>query len=135
MIWRERNGGQWPAKTLNIKLMNTDDLNLQERKCTACTPETPPLKGEKLQRYYDRLSDGWKLVDKHHLEKTYSFKNFRQALEFTNKIGELSEEEGHHPEIFLTWGKVKLTVYTHAIDALSENDFIWAAKANGLFEE
>lgn len=112
--------------------MSTEELNLQERKCSACNADTPPLKGQELQRYYSRLSKDWKLVDEHHLEKTYSFKNFREALNFTVKVGELSEEEGHHPEIYLTWGKVKLTIYTHAIDALSENDFIWAAKVNAL---
>ncbi|MEX0778519.1 MAG: 4a-hydroxytetrahydrobiopterin dehydratase [Balneolales bacterium] len=112
--------------------MSTEELNLQERRCSACTPETPPLKGDELQQYYGRLSKDWKLVDEHHLEKAYQFKNFRQALDFTVKVGELSEEEGHHPEIFLAWGKVKLTVYTHAINALSENDFILAAKVDQL---
>lgn len=112
--------------------MDTSDFNLKERKCSACTPETPPLKGQELQQFYERLSNDWKLVGDHHLEKNYTFKNFRQALDFTVKVGEVSEQEGHHPEIFLTWGKVKLTVYTHAIDALSENDFIWAAKVDQL---
>ncbi len=118
----------------NESAMTQDEINLTERKCEACTPETPPLRGEKLQQYYKRLDEGWQLVDNHHLSKTYRFKNFRQALDFTIKIGELSEEEGHHPEIVLTWGRVKVTVYTHAIDALSENDFIWAAKADELFK-
>ncbi|MEX0685478.1 MAG: 4a-hydroxytetrahydrobiopterin dehydratase [Balneolales bacterium] len=112
--------------------METKDLNLKERKCSACSGDTPSLQGEELQRYYNRISKHWNLVDGHHLERTYVFKNFRQALDFTNKVGELSEEEGHHPDIYLTWGKVKLTVYTHAIDALSENDFIWATKVDEL---
>jgi len=110
------------------------EKKLEERKCEACNANTPPLHGEELQRYYSKLDDGWELIDDHHLEKTYSFKNFRQALEFTNRVGEMSEEEGHHPEIYLTWGEVKLKVYTHAIDALSENDFIWAAKADGVLD-
>ncbi|CAN5203903.1 4a-hydroxytetrahydrobiopterin dehydratase [soil metagenome] len=111
------------------------DKKLEERKCEACNANTPPLEGDELQRYYSKLDEGWDLIDDHHLEKTYSFKNFRHALEFTNRVGEMSEEEGHHPEIYLTWGEVKLTVYTHAIDALSENDFIWAAKADGVVDE
>ena len=106
------------------------DKKLAEQKCEACNANTPPLKGEELQQYYNKLEEGWDLIDDHHLIKTYSFKNFRQALEFTNRVGEMSEEEGHHPEIYLTWGEVKLKIYTHAIDALSENDFIWAAKAD-----
>lgn len=113
--------------------MKPDTSKLSERRCEACSPDTPPLKGQILREFYDRLNEGWQLINDHHLEKTYRFKNFRQALEFVNKMGEMSEEEGHHPEIFLTWGKVKLTVYTHAIDALSENDFIWASKADDKY--
>ncbi|MEX0662876.1 MAG: 4a-hydroxytetrahydrobiopterin dehydratase [Balneolaceae bacterium] len=115
--------------------METKELDLIERKCGACNAETPPLKGEELQKYYDRLEDGWELEDDHHLEKTYPFKNFREAMDFTVRVGEMSEEEAHHPEIYLTWGEVILKVYTHAIDALSENDFIWAAKAEAIYEE
>jgi 4a-hydroxytetrahydrobiopterin dehydratase len=114
--------------------MAQDEINLTERKCEVCTSETPPLEREELHKYHDRLDEGWQLVDDHHLSKIYRFKNFRQALDYTVKIGEMSEEEGHHPEIVLTWGRVKVTVYTHAIDALSENDFIWAAKADELFD-
>lgn len=112
-----------------------EDLKLAERKCESCTPDTPRLKGKELQEYYQRLHKEWNLVNGHHLEKTYSFKNFRQALDFTNRIGEMSEEEGHHPEIVLAWGKVSVTIYTHVIDGLSKNDFIWAAKADELYEE
>lgn len=115
--------------------METDELDLRERKCEACNAQTPSLKGEELQKYYNRLEDGWELVNDHHIEKTYSFKNFQQAMDFTVRVGEMSEEEGHHPEIYLTWGEVKLKVYTHAIDALSENDFIWAAKAEAIYDE
>lgn len=106
--------------------------DLTERKCEACHPDTPVLKGSELREYYQQLGDNWELVDDHHLTKAYEFNNFREALDFTVKIGEMSEEEGHHPEINLTWGKVTLTVYTHAIDGLSENDFIWAAKADQI---
>jgi 4a-hydroxytetrahydrobiopterin dehydratase len=64
------------------------------------------------------------------LEKEYKFKNFREALDFTNRVGELAEEQGHHPDIYLAWGKVRLTVWTHKIDGLSESDFVLAAKAD-----
>ncbi|MBD3617437.1 MAG: 4a-hydroxytetrahydrobiopterin dehydratase [Gracilimonas sp.] len=108
------------------------EQGLTERKCEACHPDTPVLKGRELREYYQQLGGDWKLVDDHHLTKTYEFNNFREALDFTVKIGEMSEDEGHHPEIKLTWGKVTVTVYTHAIDGLSENDFIWAAKADQI---
>ncbi len=115
--------------------MKMNEFNFTDRKCSTCNPDTPPIEGEKLHRYFNELSDGWTLVDDHQLEKSWRFKNFRQALDFTVKIGEMSEVEGHHPEILLTWGKVKVIVFTHAIDALSENDFIWAAKVDKLLEE
>lgn len=114
--------------------MNKKEMKLTEQKCTPCSGDTPPLQGDELQNYYNRLDEGWNLVDDHHLRKSYDFENFKQALDFTNKIGGMSEEEGHHPNIELTWGNVTVTVYTHAIDGLSDNDFIWAAKADELYE-
>lgn len=114
--------------------MNKKDVNLAEQKCKPCSGNTPQLKGEELQDYYSRLNEGWNLVDDHHLKKSYDFKNFKQALDFTNKIGEMSEKEGHHPNIELAWGEVTVTVYTHAIDGLSDNDFIWASKADQFYE-
>jgi len=72
------------------------------------------------------------VVDVHHLEKKFKFKNFRQALDLTNQIGERAEAEGHHPDIYLAWGKVELKIWTHKIDGLSESDFIFAAKVDQL---
>jgi len=74
-----------------------------------------------------------KLIESHHLEKEFRFKNFRDALAFTNRTGEMSEEQGHHPDIELAWGRVKLSVWTHKIDGLTESDFIWAARADSLY--
>ena len=90
------------------------------------------MAGEELQSLHDQLVNDWQVIDGHHLEKEYSFKNFAEALEFTNKVGALTEEIFHHPDIFLTWGKVKITIWTHKIDGLNEADFIFAAKADGL---
>jgi 4a-hydroxytetrahydrobiopterin dehydratase len=73
-------------------------------------------------------------VKEHHLEKEFQFKDFREALDFTNRVGALAEAQGHHPDIYLTWGKVKLTIWTHKIDGLTESDFIMAAKADALLE-
>ncbi len=101
---------------------------LTEKHCIPCKGGVAPLKGESLSALYHQLPPGWQLVKEHHLEKEYLFKNFRDALAFTNKVGQLAEAEGHHPDIHLAWGKVKLQIWTHKIDGLTESDFILAAK-------
>ena len=75
--------------------------------------------------------DGWRIVDGHHLEKTYDFPDFAQALAFTNRVGALAEEQGHHPEIHLGWGKVRLEIWTHTANGLSRKDFALAAAIDG----
>jgi 4a-hydroxytetrahydrobiopterin dehydratase len=106
------------------------DFPLSDQHCTPCKAGIPPLKGESLTQLYMQLSSGWKVIDEHHLEKEYTFKNFKESLAFTNKIGEIAEREGHHPDILLTYGKVKIQLWTHKIDGLSESDFILAAKCD-----
>ena len=106
--------------------------SLADRECVACRGGVPPLKGEALQKLAAQLGAGWQVIDERHLEKGYRFKDFRRALDFTNQVGELAESVGHHPDIYLAWGKVKLTLWTHKIDGLSESDFIFAAKADAL---
>lgn len=101
---------------------------LSQKKCIPCRGGVPPLKGIELQAIYEQLGNDWKIIDEHHLEKEFTFKNFREALTFTNQVGELAEQEGHHPDIYLAWGKVKVTTWTHKIDGLTESDFILAAK-------
>lgn len=105
---------------------------LAEKECVPCQGGVPPLKGEELLKLHEQLGNGWKLVDEHHIEKEYKFKNFREALDFTNRVGELAEEQGHHPDIYLAWGKVRLRLFTHKIDGLTESDFVFAAKADRL---
>jgi len=105
---------------------------LAEKDCVPCKGGVPPLKGDELANMSAQLNGGWRVVNEHHLEKEYKFKDFRQALDFTNKVGELAEAQGHHPDIYLAWGKVKLTVWTHKIDGLTESDFVLAAKADKL---
>src|SRR5579872_4795336 len=102
--------------------------DLAEKECIPCKGGTPPLKGDELLKLTEQLGHGWHVVDEHHLEKEYKFPNFREALAFTNKVGALAEKIQHHPDIFLAWGKVKLTLWTHKIDGLTERDFIFAAK-------
>ena len=88
------------------------------------------MKGDALQELQQQLGNDWQVVDEHHLEKSYSFEDFRKALDFTNRVGEVAEQEGHHPDIYLTYGKVCLKIWTHKIDGLTESDFVFAAKAD-----
>ena len=104
--------------------------DLAKKPCMPCKGGVPPLKGTKLDELLEKLKNDWKIIKEHHLEKEYSFKNFKEALNFTIKVGELAENQGHHPDISLAWGKVKLTIWTHKIDGLTESDFIFAAKAD-----
>lgn len=103
-------------------------MDLSSKKCLPCAKGTPPLKGDVLKAYADELPPGWLIVEEHHLQGEFVFKNFQQALDFTNKVGAIAEEEKHHPDIYLSWGKVRVELWTHKIDGLSENDFILAAK-------
>ena len=105
---------------------------LAEKECVPCKGGIPPLKGGELAKLTHELKPGWQLVDEHHLEREFKFKNFREALDFTNKVGELAEAQGHHPDIYLAWGKVKVTLWTHKVDGLTESDFIMAAKVDQL---
>jgi 4a-hydroxytetrahydrobiopterin dehydratase len=88
------------------------------------------MKEPEISEMMEKLGGGWNAVAGHHLEKEYGFADFRQALDFTNRVGEIAESEGHHPDIYLAWGRVRLTIWTHKIDGLTESDFILAAKAD-----
>jgi 4a-hydroxytetrahydrobiopterin dehydratase len=104
---------------------------LADKHCVPCRGGVPPLKGEQLAGYRDQVPD-WKIVDEHHLERTFEFPDFKQALDFVNRVGEVAEREGHHPDLFLTWGAVRVRTFTHKIDGLTESDFILAAKIDQL---
>ncbi len=105
---------------------------LAEQQCVPCRGVAPPLRGEELTRLVKELGGGWQVVRGHHLEKEFNFKDFREALDFTNQVGQLAEEQGHHPDIYLAWGKVKLDIWTHKIDGLTDSDFVFAAKTDRL---
>src|SRR5690349_12857314 len=100
--------------------------DLSTKVCTPCTKGVPPLKGAELDKLHKQLGNGWSLVQEHHLEKEFLFPDFKKALAFTNLVGGLAEQEGHHPDIHLSYGKVKILLWTHKIDGLSESDFILA---------
>ncbi len=106
---------------------------LAQKTCIPCKGEVPPVTGDELKTLLEKLGNSWNLIAEHHLEKEYLFKDFRKALDFTIKIGELAEDQNHHPDIYLAWGKMKLTIWTHKIDGLTESDFIFAAKADQEF--
>ncbi|HQH27556.1 MAG TPA: 4a-hydroxytetrahydrobiopterin dehydratase [Oligoflexia bacterium] len=108
--------------------------NLSEMKCVPCRGGVPPLEEARRIQLHAQI-DNWCEVDGHHLSKTFSFGDFRAALAWVNKVGELAEEVGHHPDVYLSWGKVRLDIWTHKIDNLTESDFIFAAKVDALHTE
>jgi 4a-hydroxytetrahydrobiopterin dehydratase len=91
----------------------------------------PPLAGKELEALAKQVPE-WKVVNGHHIARKFAFPDFRQALEFVNKVGEIAEQQGHHPDILLSWGKAEITTWTHKIDGLTESDFILAAKIDKL---
>ena len=105
---------------------------LAEQACVPCNTSTPRLGGEDLRRLKADLSPDWHIVNGERLEREYKFKDFREALDFTNKVGEVAESINHHPDICLGWGSVKLTIWTHSIGGLSTNDFGLAARVDKL---
>jgi len=107
---------------------------LADKKCVPCRGGVPPLKGVALDAL-KRQVPGWDVVNEHHLTKTFTFPDFQSALNFVNRVGAVAEEQGHHPDIYLAWGKVQITVWTHKIDGLTESDFILAAKIDRLQRE
>jgi 4a-hydroxytetrahydrobiopterin dehydratase len=113
-----------------------DQSQLADRSCVPCRGGVPPLKGNQLREIHQQLAQPgqWKIIDEHRLVRAYKFGDFKTALAFVNRVGELAEEQGHHPEIVLGWGKVEIRTWTHAVDGLTESDFILAAKIEQLGE-
>ena len=101
---------------------------LADEKCIPCSGGVPAMKGEELAALARTLGGGWRVIDEHHLEKEFTFPDFAQALAFTNRIGAIAEAAGHHPDIYLAWGKVRVTIWTHKVDGLTRADFVLAAK-------
>ena len=105
--------------------------NLANRRCVPCHGGVPRLGGAEIEKFMGELQN-WEVVGEHHLRKSYAFPNFQQSLALVNRIGAVAEQEGHHPDICFGWGRVEVTIYTHAIDGLSESDFILAAKIDRM---
>jgi 4a-hydroxytetrahydrobiopterin dehydratase len=105
--------------------------DLASQTCVPCRGGVPPLKGDELRRL-EQLVPEWKVVNDHHITRKFVFPDFKQALAFVNRVGEIAEQQGHHPDILLAWGKAEITTWTHKIDGLTQSDFIMAAKIDKL---
>ena len=109
---------------------------LADQECEACTSDDEPLTEEEYEEYLTELDESvWRVIDDHHLEGTYETEDFRDALEFTYEVGELAEEEWHHPDIHLAWGEVRIEMWTHKIDGLHKTDFVMAARMDRMYED
>ena len=108
---------------------------LTTMKCVPCRGGIPPLQPDKIEKMMNIVED-WKLSSgPDRIVKMYKFKDFKQAMAFVNKVANIAEQEGHHPDISISWNKVTLTLWTHAINGLHENDFIMAAKIDEMLEK
>ncbi len=108
---------------------------LSQLKCTACRGDEPPATDEEIRELHLQVPD-WQLIERDNvkrLQRVFRLKDFAQALEFTNRVGRLAQEEGHHPTILTEWGRVTVTWWTHKIRGLHQNDFIMAARTDRLY--
>ncbi|OGS03205.1 MAG: 4a-hydroxytetrahydrobiopterin dehydratase [Elusimicrobia bacterium RIFCSPLOWO2_12_FULL_59_9] len=111
-------------------------MSLADKKCVPCRGGIPPLAPEKAGEMLRELGGGWQLTQaSSRLEKAYPFKNFADAMLFANRVGDVAEAEGHHPDLHVAWGHVRIEIWTHKIGGLSESDFYLAAKSDRAFEE
>ena len=102
--------------------------NLSDMECIPCKGGVPPLSEEESSAFLAQIHDDWEVVENHHLTRTWSFPDFASALEFTNHLGEVCEQQNHHADFELGWGRVVSVIFTHKIDGLTESDFVLAAK-------
>lgn len=109
-------------------------FTLSKKNCVPCRGGIPPLSGDRMTELLGQV-DGWAVEREHHLTRIYAFRDFSEALGFVNRVGEIAEQQGHHPDIYLAWGKVRVDVWTHKIDGLTESDFILAAKIDEIRKE
>jgi 4a-hydroxytetrahydrobiopterin dehydratase len=107
-------------------------MDLSKKKCKPCEGGVPPLNEKEIADYRKNISDDWKVIENKKILKEYLFENYRQSIDFVNRVANLAEEEGHHPVMHVFFGRVVIELWTHAIDGLSENDFIMAFKIDRL---
>ena len=109
-------------------------MNFADNECVPCRGGIPPMERATAEEMLTQLDSAWALNQDGHLERRYPFKDFAQALAFVNKVGAVAEEEGHHPDLYLAWGKCKIELWTHKIHGLTESDFYMAAKSDREFQ-
>jgi 4a-hydroxytetrahydrobiopterin dehydratase len=107
-------------------------MSLAEGRCVPCEGGVPRLDAGRVNALMAEIP-GWEAPEGHHLHRIFRFPDFKQGLDFVNRAGEIAEREGHHPDLLLAWGRVEVTIFTHSIDGLSENDFVLAAKLGQLY--
>jgi 4a-hydroxytetrahydrobiopterin dehydratase len=105
---------------------------LAKKECKPCEGGISPLKGDVLKQLEGKLKGGWRVLNEQKLEKEFKFPDFKTALTFVNRVGEIAEQQNHHPDIYFTWGQARLQIWTHSAKGLTENDFILAAKIDGV---
>jgi 4a-hydroxytetrahydrobiopterin dehydratase len=105
--------------------------DLASKTCVPCRGGVPALKGDDLHHLSHQLPE-WHVVDEHHIVRSFRFPDFKKALEYVNRVGAIAEEQGHHPDILLSWGKAEITIWTHKVNGLTESDFILAAKIDQI---
>ena len=126
---------KWKRKSKADKMtliFGVETLDLHQKKCIPCQGGIPPLTALEIEPYIRQIHDDWKLIADHHIERVFSFNDFKSALEFVNQAGGICEEEDHHADFELSWGRVKIMIWTHKIDGLNEADFILAAKIDNI---
>jgi 4a-hydroxytetrahydrobiopterin dehydratase len=106
---------------------------LAQKKCRPCEGGVPPLKGDQLQPFLDQIDDAWEVADEKKIRRQFSFATFPETIKFVNKVAELAEQEGHHPDLHIHYTKLTIELWTHKIDGLFDNDFILAAKIDELY--
>lgn len=108
-------------------------MNLADKQCIPCRGGVPPLPADRVSELLAQLGGGWALDADGHLTREYRFGNFVDALKFANAVGEIAEEQAHHPDLHVAWGKCRVDIWTHKIDGLTESDFFLAAKVSRAF--
>ena len=115
-----------------IRTCGVEIMSLVEKKCIPCAGGVPPLSKEEIEPLMEEIDENWTCLHEHHIERDFDFPNFVTALKFVNEAGNVCEQEAHHADFQLSWGKVKVMIWTHKIDGLTESDFILAAKIDQI---
>ena len=110
-------------------------MNLADKQCVPCRGGVPPMPAERARELLTELGGGWELDADGHLTRRFKFKNFIDALGFANRVGEIAEEQAHHPDLYIAWGKCQVDIWTHKIDGLTESDFYLAAKVSRAYSQ